>query len=74
VGKAVILCTAFENFLGSQATKNVNITFHEENNAADVEFPMKISAKSLCLSLQNYDHLLQNRYNHSSMEVSDNVP
>jgi hypothetical protein len=31
---------AFENFLGSQATKIVHIDLHEENNIGDVEFPM----------------------------------
>jgi len=39
VGKDVILCTAFENFVGAQAVKKINISFHEENNAADVKFP-----------------------------------
>jgi hypothetical protein len=48
VGKEVILCTAFENLINSQTVKKVNISFHEENNAADVEFPMQIFAKSLC--------------------------
>jgi hypothetical protein len=31
VGKDVILCTAFENFVSAQVVKKINISFHEEN-------------------------------------------
>jgi hypothetical protein len=47
VGRDVMLCTAFENLIGSQAIKKVNISLLEENNTSGIEFPIKISAKNL---------------------------
>jgi hypothetical protein len=76
VGKDMIFCTAFEKPVNTQAVKKVNIFFHE-NNAADVQFLMKISPKSLhncsCKSPTICFKTGTIPWNHSSMKVSDSV-